>query len=179
MIKLFRQMRFPAHTVAALASAALAVLLMSTPAFAAARHWNSRANPLIASDGGHDKAAGYGTWTIGVTKNGTRSQAYGYLKDLESNGKNVYFELFTQSNAGYCVQPQYTSCSADWYGYESQFSGFDKETWNHDYWNDTAFYASTSVNPSGDFARGRMQVSESNWGPDTHSGSTYTKGKPY
>ncbi len=156
----------------------LAVLLVSSPAYATLYYWNSGNEPLTASDDGDKKAAGYGSWKIGTTVNGTRSQAYGYLKDLDDNGHNVYFELFTQTNAGYCIQPGYTSCDSKWYTWKSQFSDFDKETWGKDYWS-SEFYASTSVNPDADYARARMRVSESNWGADTHSGSTYTKGNRY
>lgn len=154
------------------------VLLMSSPADAKLRAWNSKATPLTVSDGSTKKGAGYGTWKIGTTVNGTRSQAYGYLKDLDNNGHNVYFELFTQTNAGHCIAPQYTQCDAQYYHWRAQFSDFDKETWNNDYWSGE-FYASTDVNPSGNYSRARMRVSESNGGPDTHSGSKYTKGNPY
>ena len=145
---------------------------------ATVRYWNSQSNPLIASDSGAKKAAGYGKWTIGTTSNGTRSQAWGYLKDLDANGKNVYFELFTQTNAGYCLQPDYTSCNAKYYEWNSAFSDFNKETWNRNYWS-PEFYTSTNLNPSGNYARARMQVSESNSGPDTHSGDSFTKGNAY
>lgn len=161
-----------------IAASMLAITVISSPAYAVVRNWNSKLVPLQAKDGSTKKASGYGTWKIGTTSSGTRSQAYGYLRDDDSNGYNVYWELFTYVNAGSCFQPDYTSCTAHYYYYDQQFSNFNKETWNHNYWSGQ-FYGSTSVASDGDFARAQMQVSESNSGPDTHSGYTYTKGNHY
>ncbi|WP_377324603.1 hypothetical protein ACFJIY_07095 [Pimelobacter simplex] len=155
------------------------VLVLGPPADAKVRKWNSLETPLTAYDNGKAKASGYGTWQIGTTVNGTRSQAYGYLRDRDTTNDNaVYFELFTQTNAGTCLAPEYTSCSASYFTYASQFSDFDKETWRKGTWS-PRFYASTALNPSGSYARALMQVSESNSGPDSHSKNTFTKGNPY
>jgi hypothetical protein len=110
--------------------------------------------------------------------NGTRSQAWGYLRDRHNNGNKVFFELITQTNSGICVSPEYTQCEADWYYYDDQFSDFNKETWSGTSWS-PEFYASTGVKDSGSYARGRFTVGESNGGPDLHSGPKYTKGNEY
>ena len=52
-----------------------------------------------------------------------------------------------------CVAPEYTSCTASYFGWRSQFSNFDKETWERDKWPATSFYASTDLNPSGQRSR--------------------------
>lgn len=171
-----RRQRRLGQLVAVLVGAA-AVVGSGGPAVAEL-YWAKKNYPLVASDNGVRKAAGAGRWTYGNTENGTRSKAYGYLKDLQANGKNVYFELFTWTNSGYCLQPDYTQCSAEYYLWASQYSNFDKETWDRNYWS-PEFYASTSVNPSGDYLRAHMQVSESNSGPDTHSGFIILEGRPY
>lgn len=151
----------------------------AAPAYAATRYWNSQSSPLTAYSGDKKLAQGYGTWNIGTTTNGTRSRAYGYLRDPQpSNGYKIYFELFTQTNSGYCIQPDYTSCNAQYYYYAKQFSDFDKETWGSSSWS-PQFYASTGVASSGNYARAQMQVAESNYGPDSDSGSTFTKGNAY
>lgn len=142
------------------------------------RGWNKEDEPLIAKDDGKKKASGYGYWNIGTTSNGTRSRAYGYLKDNHKNGHNVFFELFTQTNSGICFAPQYTECSSKYYTYDKQFSEFNKETWNGDYWSHK-LYASTGVSSGGNYARASMRVGESNKGPDLHSGPTLTKGNKY
>lgn len=158
----------------------LACLTTAMPAYAATRSWNSASKPLTAYNGnGIALAKGYGTWKIGTTANGTRSQAYGYLKDTAPrNGYRVYFELFTWVNSGYCIQPEYTSCNAKYFYYAKQFSDFDKETWGSDYWS-PRFYASAGLPGSASYARAEMQVAESNKGPDTDSGSTFTTGSKY
>lgn len=155
----------------------MAAAFMASPA-SAARYWNSRTTPLQATDDGDKKASGYGRWQIGTTIHGTRSQAYGYLRDDDANGKNVYFKLTTQTNSGYCIQPDFTQCNAEYFYYAEAFSDFDKETWNKDYWS-PEFYTSTAVSDSGSYARAKMTVHESNGGPDTNSGATYTKGYAY
>jgi len=160
--------------------AVMAIVVATTaPAYAATRSWNSKAKPLTAYQDGKAMAQGYGTWKIGTTSNGTRSQAYGHLRDrAPRNKRNVYFELFTWVNAGYCLQPEYTSCNQKFFYWRKQFSNSNKETWNQNTWSPT-FYASTSVSPRGNYARAQMQVSESKRGPDLKSGFTYTKGNKY
>lgn len=155
------------------------VAVLGAPAEAKVRSWNDATTPLTVFEGGKAKGAGYGTWQIGTTVNGTRSQAYGYLRDRDpGNGYKVYFELITQSNSGICLSPEYTSCTAEFYDGARQFSDFDKETWGKSSWS-PRFYASTAVSPSGSFARARMRVGESNKGPDSHSKNKLTKGNPY
>lgn len=142
------------------------------------RYWNSYSTPLTVSDDGREKGQGYGTWKIGTTVNGTRSQSWGYLRDRHDNGHKVYFELKTYRNSGSCVSPEYTSCKADWYYHAKQFSDFNKETWSGSSWS-PEFYASTGVSDSASYLRGRFTVAESNGGPDLHSGPKYTWGNRY
>lgn len=163
---------------AALLGAAL-FALVPADADAANRYWNSKSSPLTAYDGGKAKAQGYGYWKIGTTQNGTRSQAFGYLRDADTkNGYKVYFQLRSHFNAGYCVQPKYTSCNATWYAGSSAHSEFNKETWGSSKWSGR-LYTSTGVSGAGSYARAQMQVAESNKGPDSFSGSTYTLGNKY
>lgn len=142
------------------------------------RYWNSYNTPLTVSDDGQEKGQGYGTWKIGTTVNGTRSQSWGYLRDRHDNGHKVYFELKTYVNAGLCYSPEYTSCTAQWYYHAKQFSDFNKETWSGSSWS-PEFYASTDVSAAASNARGRFTVAESNGGPDLHSGEKYTWGNRY
>ncbi len=157
-----------------------AVTTIAVPAYAATYSWNSKSNPLTARNGDGDALAqGYGTWKIGTTSSGTRSQGYGYLRDAkEKNGYRVYFELHTYVNSGLCIAPQYTSCSSKYFFWAKQFSDFNKETWGRGSWS-PQFYSSTSVDPGGDFARAGFEVAESNKGPDSQSGMTLTRGNKY
>ena len=144
------------------------------------RSWNSSTTPLtVKNEGGTPAGQGYGNWTIATGGTGTESKAYGYLRDLlPGNGYNVYFKLETWTNAGYCVQPEYTSCSSQYYYYAQQFSGGTKETWNQNYWS-PKYLAATRLNPSGSYARAHMFVQESNNFGDPWSGPTITSGIAY
>lgn len=168
------------YRAAGLASATIVALttFAVTAEAGTLRNWNSLSTPLTVKDDGREKGQGYGTWKIGTTTNGTRSQAWGYLRDRHANGYKVFFELQTYTNAGICFSPEYTSCQADWYYYAQQFSDFNKETWSGSSWS-PEFYSSTGVSANASYARGRFRVGESNKGPDLHSGPKYTKGNKY
>lgn len=152
----------------------------TAPAYAATRSWNSKSKPLTTRNGnGKALAQGYGTWKVGTTSSGTRSQTYGYLRDADSgNGYKVYFEMETYVNSGYCLQPQFTSCSGKYYKLANQFSNFNKETWGSGSWS-PRFYASTKLDPVADYARAALHTAESNKGPDSKSGKFFTKGNKY
>lgn len=104
-----------AQVVALALAIACAVALASPSDAAKKRKWNSKSTPLTLKDGDVLKAQGYGKWTIGTTSSGTRSQAWGYLRDRHANGFNVFYRLDTYTNAGYCLSPEYVSCDQVWY----------------------------------------------------------------
>lgn len=165
---------------AAFASLLLGVAVAPNAFAGTLRYWNSQSNPLtVVNEGGHAAGQAYGNWNIATGGTGTESQARGYLKDLlPSNGYNVYFKLETWTNAGYCIQPDYTSCNQKYFYYDQEFSGGTKETWNQNYWS-PQYLAATKLDPGGDYARAEMYVSESNNFGDPYAGPTYTKGNPY
>lgn len=157
----------------------LIALLQAAASAGTLRYWNSASNPLIVkNESGNDAGAGYGNWRVETTSVGTESRAFGYLKDLRANGNNVYFKLETWTNAGYCISPDYVSCTAEYYYYREEFSGGNKETWNQNYWS-PKYLAATLVNPSADYARPHMFVQESNDFGDPYAGPTITKGNAY
>lgn len=161
----------------AILGGALVAALAGATAEAASRSWNSSSAPLTLYANSRAQAQAYGSWEIRTDSSGTRSRATAYLRDpMPTDGDPVYFRLYTQTNSGYCYQPDYTSCSASWYTHASDNGG---EYWASSSWS-TGKVAWTGLSSSGDYARAKLHaVEEHDDLPDMLSNPSYTKGLPY
>jgi hypothetical protein len=133
--------------------------------------------PLVVSDGGDVRGRGYGYHEIDQTANGTRSHGELRLYDQKPGGSGIFGEMQTWTNAGLCFAPQYTSCQAQWYFWKTDQSG----RWYDDTWSDYhVLLMTTDVNPSADYARGRVRIGEDqSFSTDPHSGWAYSAGSKY
>ncbi len=166
------------------AAARLAAVVLASGALVAAtsgaayalgevRAWNSPSAPLMVS--GYGSAGyGYGTWKASTGSDGTRSRLSANLRIRNTDNHMVFAKLTTQTNAGYCFQPEYTSCSASYFTYASSTTGrYAGSTYK-------SFGASTGVNASGNYVRGLVNVQlDIPWRDDPSSGTTYTQPEAY
>jgi len=137
------------------------------------RSWNSSTTPLTASGYG-STGYGYGQWKVSTGTDGTKSRLYANIKLNNADNHTVYAKLKTQSNAGSCFAPDYTSCVATWYHYASS----DSSHYNGSVYKQ--YVTRTDVNPSGDYARAIVNVClDIPWRSDIYSGDSYTKGDWY
>lgn len=109
---------------------------------------------------------------------GLRSRVYAKLKYVPDtrDEDGIYAELRPQYNAGYCIAPDYTSCTAQWFDDEH----VKTTRWKEDYFS-TYLTASRNVSPNADFARALVRICEDipSWPDDCISGWAYTKGNAY
>lgn len=162
--------------VAIAAAVATGVMAVGGPAVAYTQStWAPSSNPIVAKEGGVAQAKAYGVWNLDQTSNGLRSHGDAKLFDPRPGGDGAYAEMQTQSNSGTCVSPEYTSCSQAWY-----FHAKDQTVrWYQDYWS-TYQLATTSVDPSGSYARAIVKVCEDqSFSGDPCSGWAYSKGNKY
>ncbi|GAB1640189.1 hypothetical protein [Krasilnikovia sp. MM14-A1259] len=156
---------------AALASAA------ASPALAATKgtwvNWNSSSAPLTVKGYG-STAKGYGKWRVVDNSQGTRSYTSGYYWYANADNHKKYGAMVSQSNAGVCYAPQYTSCTAAYYNAGSAESTHSNVTGGQ--WLDF----STAAAFNGNYARAAEQVClDVPFRSDPCSGYTYTQGEPY
>lgn len=159
-----------------IAAVALMVLASATPAHAlnTVRSWASSSSPWVVYVDDVAQGAAYGNWRLTYQSSSLRSLANGYVKDYRVGGASVYFELRTQTNAGICISPGWTSCNQPWNTYANDDSSHS----NSDLWVSTS--ASTSVHSNADYARGLLRTCEEvNYVPDDCSGWFYTQGDSY
>lgn len=153
----------------------IAVIGMSSFAHAKGEYhfWNTSSNPLTVTGYGSTGYA-YGDWRIADTSNGTRSILRSRLKYNDADNHKVYVQWETWTNAGYCAQPDYTSCDQAYYYWamdETSHQNEESWTWHSD---------STSLNPAADYARARIAVRlDIPWRPDPISGWVLTRGSNY
>jgi hypothetical protein len=159
-----------------------AAVFITTTAFPGAsfaldqvRTWNSESKPLVEKSYGSTGKA-YGKWKVTQTSDGTKSRAYGYSR-LSVQGRNheVYLDLDTHLNSGYCAQAsKYMSCTKQYFYHESdEGTHHARNSW---YYNT----AQTGVKGSADYARAGMATClDIPIRPDTCSGRTYTEGDKY
>lgn len=162
--------------VGVVAALGLVALISATPAQAVdtVRNWASASSPWVVTVDGVAQGAAYGDWRLTYQSSELRSYARGYVKDYRAGGASIYFELRTQTNAGHCIAPAWTSCSQPWNG----FADDDSAHSNSDLWVSTS--ASTSVHSNADYARGLLRTCEEvNWVPDDCTGWYYTQGDSY
>lgn len=116
------------------------------------RTWNSQSTPLTVSDYGSTGKA-YGTWKIYNSSNGTRSHASAYSKLKNAHNHEVYIELNTQVNAGYCTTvSKYLTCTQKYWSHASD------ESDHHASSSYVYKPASTGVAGDADYARGRVKT---------------------
>lgn len=149
------------------------VLGVSAPASLAV-NWAKSSEPLKVSGYG-STGYGYGTWTVSSGSDGTRSRLTANLKYSNGDNHKVYGRISTWTNAGICISPEYTSCTATYYPYASNDTAHVNEAGK---W--VAKTATTSVNPAADYARGQVFVRlDIPLRPDPTSEQTLTKGVKY
>ena len=93
----------------------------------------------------------------------------------DGDNHKVFATLHTYVNAGLCVAPQYTSCSAAYYIYKSADTAHSNAS---DTWVNKSI--TTGLSGSADFARAGVQVVlDIPLRPDSYSGTTWTNGMKY
>ena len=155
--------------LALMIGAALAVVAPSI-AYAKGEYktWNSASNPLVASGYG-SKAYGYGQWRVADGSSGTRSYFDARVKYSNADNHTKYGKFTTQTNAGICVAPEYTSCTASYYSWASAATAHSNVAGYQ--W----LYANTSLNSSGNYARALAYVClDIPLRTDVCTGPTYT-----
>lgn len=138
-----------AGTVAALAVGGVLAIAAGSAAQAKDeyKYWNSSTNPLTVTGYG-STAKAYGQWRVADGADGTKAflDSRMWLQNADNHKKYTYNETWTST--GYCIEPQYTSCSAQFYFYaSSETSHSNTGDWQ---W----LYTSTYVPSSGNSARG-------------------------
>ncbi|WP_188432335.1 hypothetical protein, partial [Ornithinimicrobium tianjinense] len=151
-----------------------AAVITATPAIASSWQYpNDTGSPLRVYYDGTERGAVAFAWRTGLNNAGAYSGLSAFrLDDRRTDGHMVYGRSITQSNAGICVSPEYTSCSQGWYNYSSANSqGWGSTTWSG--W----FYQSAPTDPGADYHRGRaLACIQINYWPDHCDGSVYTRG---
>jgi hypothetical protein len=166
--------RLAGGLVALAAGAALAVGATSV-AYAKGeyKYWNSSTNPLVVTGYG-SWAKAYGQWRVADGSSGTRSWLDARVWYYNADNHKKYSKFETWVNAGICVAPQYTSCTAAYYYYagaQTPHSNVAAAQW---------LYANTGVSPSGNYARARVWVClDVPLRSDPCAGPTYTAGTAY
>lgn len=157
--------------VSAIAVLAVGVLPAAAEALGEERVWNTQSNPLKVTGKGSTGYA-YGKWKVANTSNGTRSIVMSYSKLNNADDHEVYVELETQVNAGYCVQAsKYMSCTKKYWNHDSV------ETKHHDNRSYTYKSASTGVSDDADYARGKVRARlDIPYRPDAETGWSFTDG---
>jgi hypothetical protein len=132
------------------------------------KYWNSQSNPLVVTGYGSTVQA-YGQWRVTDSAGGTMSflDSRTWMYNADNHKKYTYFETWTST--GYCIEPQYTSCTAQFFFYAGTETPHSNTTdWQ---W----LYASTGLPGSGNSAKGlawtRIDVP---WRDDPISGSAIT-----
>ncbi len=151
-----------------------AVMTFASPALAYTQYtWRPSDNPIIVKESdGSKRGAAYGVWNLVDTSNGLRSHGKAKLYDYRPGGNGIYTEMQTQSNAGYCFQPDYTSCESQWYEWRRD----QTSRWFQKYYS-TYQLMSTSVDPNGSYARALVKVCEDQaWSGDPCTSWAYTSG---
>lgn len=150
--------------------------LITGPAYAA-KYWAPGSSPLHVNQGGDLQGRAYGFYEIENTSNGTRSHGEVHLVDHKPGGSGIYIEMQTWINAGICIAPTYTSCTAQYYqGPSDQSARWDRATWSDYGWT----LATTGLPASADYARGRVKACEDQKNsPDDCSGWGISAGVKY
>lgn len=135
--------------------------------------WNSYGNPLVVSGYG-STAKAYGQWRIADGSGGTRSYHDARVTYSNADNHTKYSKMSTYTNSGYCIAPQYTTCSQSYYFFASASTPHS----NVGGWQ--WLYANTGLNSTASFARDAAYVClDVPWRPDPCSGPTYTAGSEY
>lgn len=152
----------------------LAIVLCSSSSAASALYFNSKDAPLTVSRLG-DHAYTYGSWSISTKTDGTRSRGAVWLQtNSPNNNYPAFVEMETWVNSGHCIEPQYTSCSKQYFKHAETWTGEQRAA------SYKRFNLSTNLTPSADYARGVFRVKMAiRWAPDPTSGDSYTKGMKY
>ena len=160
-------------SVAAVSTAVVATTAGASYALGEVRYWNSSSAPLTVTGYG-SSGYGYGTWKVSTGTDGTRSRLTANLRINNADNHAVYATLTTQTNAGYCVEPDYTSCTAQYFTYATQDTAhYTGASWK-------ALTTSTGLNASGNYARGLVNVKlDIPWRTDPSSGTTFTRASAY
>lgn len=161
-------------TLTALAGVALVVGAASAAQAKAEYHyWNSSSVPLTVSGYGSTVKT-YGQWRVADSTSGTRSwfDARTSYHNADNHKKYVKFETWTSS--GYCIQPSYTTCTAQFYYYagaESRHSNVTGWEW---------LYGNTDLPISANSAKGaNFACLDVPWRADPCSTSAVTTGSNY
>jgi hypothetical protein len=157
--------------VVAVAVIVVGIMVPANAALAVSRLWNSRTAPLTAkADGGATVAQGYGSWTISTSTDGTRYRGGAYLRDPQpTDADGVYFEMKTYSSAGLCGQPQGTSCTGDFYLWDTTSGG---KYWSSSTWS-PGRSTTQPINARASSHRAGLRVAEAhNSLPDIYSSTT-------
>lgn len=139
--------RAVAALVAVAAGGALAVAAGSAAqAKGEYKYWNSSSNLLVVTGYG-STAKAYGQWRVADSSNGTRSflDSNTWYANADNHKKYAYFETWV--NSGYCIQPNYTSCSVAYYAYASA------ETAHSNNGNWEWLYANTDIPANASYAK--------------------------
>jgi len=134
------------------------------------RYWG----PLTPYEKGSRQGAAKGSWRVTNTTNGTRVIVVGSIKDYYAGGDSIYWQQRTQTNAGFCLQPSFTSCGQPWYDDEEvQSARSNSSVW-------VSLRTSTGVDQYADYARGLMKACEDQrWSPDPCTGWLFLRPDTY
>ena len=137
------------------------------------KYWNSSSNPLVVTGYG-STAKAYGQWRVADSSGGTRSFLDSNTWYSNADNHKKYATLDTYVNSGYCIQPNYTSCSVAyyWYAYdETSHSNSTSWTW---------LYADTDIPIEASYAKALVHVClDIPLRPDPCSGGAATTGTEY
>lgn len=149
------------------------VVVGAGPAVAARTSWAPSSSPMIVKNSsGSWLGKAYGTW--GINSAVTDSYGTAYIWDSRPGGHGIKVVMRSQFNAGFCYSPEYTSCTASWFG----SSKVDTQRWHDASWSPRRNLFQ-KLSSSGDYARAQFQVcqDEGTLNPDTCTSFTY-RAKP-
>lgn len=156
----------------AAASALAVAIVFGSAGSANALKWN-HGDPLEAKGYG-SYGWGYGNWKVNTQSDGTRSRLGANVSISNADNHKVFAKLATHVNAGYCVSPQFVTCSSEYYLWA------EADTARHDGYSWAYKTSSTSLPGNADYTRAGIQVRlDIPSRPDIGSGWTWTKGKQY
>ncbi|MHC0432767.1 hypothetical protein ACX6XY_21680 [Streptomyces sp. O3] len=160
-------------TAGALTALAVGGTAASAAAIGEYHTWNTKSSALKVTGYGSTGYA-YGKWRVYNGADGTRSKVYSYSRLNNAHNHKVFVKLETQVNAGYCVQPKYTTCTQSYWNHD------DTHTRHHSSSSWKYYKASTGVSGAADYARGRVQAKlDVPWRSDPSTGWSYTSGTQY
>jgi hypothetical protein len=155
----------------------LVVLLVGGSAVGAQGAYKLWANPTapLRVEYDHSVGWGFGAWTVSSGSDGTRSRlGANVAMSYPFKGRKVFAKLTTWVNAGYCISPDFVTCSMKYYYYDqSDTKHVQSIPW---------YYVSTTTGVPGgaDYARAEIQVKlDIPWKPDPASNSLFTTGVKY